>query len=218
MTPQMFATVLREAGPERFLLQQGNDHHNAFHFLKYRSRTGVNGSDVPARTDPAIAELFVGVAEIEPTFVQLLLQQAAAHAFAAAAERLIDDYGADIDKPSEYDDRTPRSIGQQVRQVSTHALFDRSHELEQELEEERRRSSSQLERHDNELGEHRRRSSLQLEQTQHELHELHAVFERKDQERLAQIKERRCAVFRETMIAGGLLPFSLAAGGTALVS
>jgi hypothetical protein len=187
MTPRLLATLLREAGPERFLL------HNTFHFLKYRCRTGVNGGDVQARTDPAIAELVVGVAEIEPTFVQFLLQQTAAHAFVIAAARLLEEHGANIDEPSEYDDRTPREIGRS----SLYDNPDQSQELEivqGELEEERRQHQEQL-----------------SEQRQHQ-EQLSALFEQKEKEKLIQLEEDRIALFRKTMIgAGGLVPFSLGA-------
>ena len=187
MTPRLLATLLREAGPERFLL------HNAFHFLKYRCRTGVNGGDVQARTDLAIAELVIGVAEIEPTFVQFLLQQTAAHAFVIAAARLLEEHGANIDEPSEYDDRTPREIGRS----SLYDNPDQSQELEigqGELEEERRQHEEQL-----------------SEQRQHH-EQLCALFEQKEKEKLIQLEEDRIALFRKTMIgAGGLVPFSLGA-------
>ena len=49
---------------------------NPFHFLKYRTGDEREG---PARTDDAIASLIVGAAKAEPSLVQFLLQQSAAH-------------------------------------------------------------------------------------------------------------------------------------------
>ena len=165
---------------------------DSFHFLKYR--TGGDEREGPARTDDAIASLIVGAAKAEPSLVQFLLQQSAAHAYVAASRLLIDECNGQIDEASDFDPRTPRTTGQDAHDVATRAFFDNRDELQQIALDEQRR---------------------EFDNTQQA--ELLSLFELKDEEKRTALEDGRRALFFQTMIdnnssGGALVPLSLKAG------
>lgn len=206
MTSQVLRSLVTGAGAMA-LWQRDTADNYPFHYIKYRSRLEGEG-EVVARNDGAIADLIVGVVEdvekeIKAELVQVMLQQAAAHAFIAASRRLIEDHGGQIDEPSECVKRTPRMIGKDVHDTVTRALFYDHGEVQQRaLEEQRRELSDQ----------HQESQKSALEKGKRELV---ALFEQKDEEKRAALEKDRCTLFCETMMmnsSGALVPFSLGAG------
>jgi len=188
MTPQSLAELIIEAGPMA-LLQDDKEGNNAFHFLKYR-RDG-NGNERSARNDNDIATLILGVAEADASLTQVLLQQAAAHAYVAASRRLIEEHGGQLDAPSEFDARTPREIGKEAHDTATRDLFDDRDEVQQRALDEQRREFD--DRHQRELLE---------------------LFARQDEEKRVTLHRTRCDLFRQSVLSvePAVEPWGLANG------
>ena len=134
MTSRLLSKIVVEAEPTS-LVKQDDAERNPFHYLRYRAG---DASDRPhMRTDDAIADLIFGVAEAHSSLVQILLQQAAAHAFVSASRRLIEECKGQIDEPSALDPRTPRKIGKDAHDAAARAFFDdRDDEQQRALEEQ----------------------------------------------------------------------------------
>ena len=196
MNAPVLAALIIEAGPTA-LMQRDVGDKDAFHFLKYRNGDERQG---PARSDDTIASLVVGVAKAEPSLVQFLLQQSAAHAFVAASRLLIDECNGQIDEASDFDPRTPRAIGQDAHDIATRAFYDNRDELQQIALDEQRRELDNAQQH-----------AIAEKQA-----ELLSLFELKDKEKRTASEVDRRALFEMCMIqnnsGGALVPFSLGAG------
>ena len=121
MMPPLLSRLINEVGASAALLRPDDADRHAFHYLKFRR---TSDEAIVARGDDAIADLIVSVAESDPSLVQVLLQQATAHAFVAASRRLIKEHGGQIDQPSEFDAQTPREVAKMAGNPATRALFD----------------------------------------------------------------------------------------------
>ena len=124
LTPELLTDLIATAKPEA-LLKHDNDGRRPFHFLKYRRRVGET-SVLPERTDDAVANVILGVANLNADWTQLLLQQAAEHAYVETARRLVEECNGNVDKASLFDSRTPRQIGKDGNDAATRAHFDDS--------------------------------------------------------------------------------------------
>ena len=186
----LLAALITEAGPMA-LLQRDDNNKDALHYLEYRIG---NNNERPTRTGNQIASLIVGVAEAEPSLVQFLLQQSAAHAFVIASQRLIEECGGQIDEASAFDSRTPRAIGKDSSDILTRALYDDRDAVRQRALDEQRRELGDAQEH---VVEEKQR-------------ELLAVFKQKDEEKRVALEEKRWAVFSENMVS--CVPWNLPPG------
>ena len=205
ITVQVLVILITEAGPMA-LLQRDNAGKFPFYFLKHRG-DGRRANELPARTEQTIADLIVGLAEAEPTLVQLLLQQAAANGYVTASQVIIERCGGRVDDPSAFDPRTPRMIGKDALDAATRDFYDDRDAMNRDALVEQR----------HELYVHHERARLLA--VQEKQRELLTLFERKDEERHSVLEEKRCRLFSEAMFGNAagnsgdaLEPFSLPAG------